>query len=231
MEELTRNELDRLTLIGNNVIVKLPADTDDKNKTLTSGIVASFIYSDKEKYAPVFGTVYKRGKKSQLRDGDQVFFHYLCWDNAKHSAESFKNGHYDSTKIALQCEGHKYLLMSESEIFFAKRDETFISMNDTVLLRGIKKDLREEVLKDARGLQVGKVWVSDSTGAIALPDISEQYRDDIAEVVCAPEGELKKGDIVYPDKYWSVPLEYEILKTVGEELFYVKLDVVLAHKN
>jgi hypothetical protein len=184
-------------------------------------------------YAPVFGEVFKRGKKSDLRDGDQVFFHYLCYGNAQHTPESFKNGHYDGTKIALECEGEKYLLMAESEVFFAKRGDRFVAMNDNVILRSVKKDMHEETLRDSKGIQVGKIWVSDTTATIIQPEVGEQYRMDIAEVVAAPENcyWLKAGDIIYPDQHWNVPLEYSILETIGETLYYIKVDVILAKRN
>lgn len=231
METITKDELSRLRLFGKNVLIQLPEDTDNKERELKSGIVASFIYSDKEKYAPVQGIVYKRSPKLEiLRDGDHVFFHYLCWGNAQHTAEQLKNGHYDGTKIGLECEGVKYLLMSETEIMFAKREERFISVNDYLLLRGIPKPLREEIIKDARGYNVGKVWVSDSTSTanIVMPDVMEPYRMDIAEVVACPEDcYVRPGDIVYPDKHWNVPLEYDILQTEKETIFYVHKDVIL----
>jgi co-chaperonin GroES (HSP10) len=232
MEKLTRKELERLILIGNKVIIKLPAETDDKNRELKSGIIASFIYADKEKYAPVFGHVYKRGKKSQLRDGDHVFFHYLCYDNAKHSFESFNNGHYDGTKMTFECEGEKYLLMEETEIFFAKRGQRYVAMNNNVLLRSIPKDLKEEILRDTKGYQVGRIWVTDATAQIAIADVEEPYRMDIAEVVAAPEGiGVRVGDIIYPDKHWDVPIEYDILETIGEKIYRIHKDVILAKKN
>lgn len=232
MENLTRSELDRLQLIGNNILIHLPSDVDDKNKTLQSGIVASFIYSDKEKYAPVFGSVYKRNSKSVLRDGDQVFFHYLCYGNANHSAESFHNGHYDGTKMTLECEGEKYLLMAETEVFFAKRGKRFVALNDIILLRSIPKQLQEEILKDTKGYQVGKIWVTDATAQIAIADVAEPYRLDIAEVVACPEGcGVRVGDIIYPDKHWDIPVEYQILETIGETLYRIHKDVILAKQN
>lgn len=233
MEKLNGEELSRLRLIKNNVLIHLPKDVDSKDRQLSSGIVASFIYSDKEKYAPVFGTVCKRTSQSNLRDGDQVFFHYLCYGNAQHTTESFRNGHYDGTKIALECEGEKFLLMAETEIFFAKRDDRYIAMNDNVLLRAIKKDLHQEELKDAKGYSLGKVWVSDTTSSMIVnTEVQEPYRLDIAEVVATPEGlGIKSGDIIYPDKHWDIPLEYDILQTIGETLYYIKKEVIFAKKN
>lgn len=235
METITKEELSRLRLFGKNVLIQLPEDTDNKERELKSGISVSFIYSDKEKYAPVQGIVVRRSPKLEiLRDGDHVFFHYLCWGNAQHTAEQLKNGHYDGTKIALECEGTKYLLMSETEIMFAKRGERFVSMNDYLLLRGIPKGLREEIIKDARGYNVGKVWVSDSTSSssIVMPDVSEPYRLDIAEVVATPENVgLKPGDFIYPMKHWDVPVHYDILNDMDETLFYTHLDVILGIKT
>lgn len=234
METITKDELSRLRLFGKNVLIQLPEDTDNKERELKSGISVSFIYSDKEKYAPVQGIVVRRSPKLEiLRDGDHVFFHYLCWGNAQHTAEQLKNGHYDGTKIALECEGTKYLLLSETEIMFAKRGERFVSMNDYLLLRAIPKGLREEIIKDARGYNVGKVWVSDSTSSssIVMPDVTEPYRLDIAEVVCCPEGMgCRVGDIIYPDRHFDVPLEYDILQTLDERIFYTHKDVILGKK-
>lgn len=230
MEKITKEEFERLRLFGRNVLIQLPSETDEKERTLKSGIAVSFIYSDKEKYAPVQGVIVKRSPKLEvLRDGDHVFFHYLCWGNAQHTAEQIHNGHYDGTKIALECDGTKYLLMSETEIFFAKRGERFISVNDYLLLRAIPKNLKEEILKDARGYNVGKVWTSDATATIVLPDMDVEYRLDIAEILCCPDGVgLKPGDIIYPDKHFDVPLEYDILQTLNEKVFYTHLDVILA---
>jgi iron only hydrogenase large subunit-like protein len=152
-----------------------------------------------------------------LQDGDHVFFHYLCWGNAQHTPEQFKNGHYDGTKIGIECEGVKYLLMSETEVFFAKRAERFISVNDYLLLRAIPKEVKEEILRDARGYNVGKVSISkESGGLITEINKEENYRLDIAEVVACPDGcFVRPGDIVYPDKHWDCPLEYEILETLS----------------
>lgn len=234
METITKEEFNRLKLFGRNVLIQLPDDTDNKERELKSGIVASFIYSDKEKYAPVQGVVVKRSPKLEiLRDGDHVFFHYLCWGNAQHTPEQFKNGHYDGTKIGLECDGVKYLLMSETEIMFAKRGERFVSMNDYLLLRAIPKGLREEIIKDARGLNVGKVWIGDSTSSanIVMPDVSEPYRLDIAEVVACPEDMgVRVGDVIFPDKHFDVPLEYDILQTLDERIFYTHKDVILGKK-
>ncbi len=233
MENLTRLELEKLKLFGNRVLIKLPAETDSKNQTLKSGLVASFIYSDKEAYAPVQGIVYKRSPTLEvLRDGDHVFFHYLCWGNANHSDESFKNGHYDGTKIALECEGEKYLLMSDTEIFFAKRGDRYVCMNDYLLLRGIPKDLKEEILRDSRGLQVGKAMISATqNGLVTALETQEPYRLDLAEVAACPDGlGVKAGDIVWPDLSWDIPLEYNILQTLGETLYYVNKEVIFGRK-
>jgi len=231
--ELTRVELDRIKLTGDNILIHLPAETDDKNQTLKSGLVASFLYSDKEKYAPVQGIVVKRsGKNDIVQDGDTAFFHYLNWGNAQQSFESFNNGHYDGTKLAITCGADKYLIMRESELFFAKRGDRYIGLNDIVILRAIPKELKQELIKDMAGNEVGKVFIEENGGLVSAICGTENYRLDLAEVVCCPEGlGIKVGDIIFPDKNWDVPLEYEILETIGETLYYVKADVILDQQN
>lgn len=234
MEKLTKEELSRLKLFGRNILIQLPPETDDTARTLKSGIVASFIYSDKEKYAPVQGVVVKRSPMlTTLRDGDHVFFHYLCWGNAQHTDEQFRNGHYDGTKIGIECEGVKYLLMSETEVFFAKRGERFVSVNDYLLLRSIPKEIKEELLKDARGYTVGKVNISETqNGLVTGINTEENYRLDIAEVVCVPEDMgVRVGDIIFPEIHWDVPIEYDVLETVGETLYYTHRDIILAKRQ
>lgn len=233
MEYLTIEELEGLKLIGRNILIRLPDNTDEKERELKSGITASFIYSDKEKYAPVQGVVHKRSPNLEvLRDGDHVFFHYLCWGNAQHTAEQFKNGHYDGTKTAIECQGTKFLLMSETEVFFAKRSDRYVCMNNYLLLRSIPLELKEEILKDANGVQIGKVLIGSSeNGLVTKVNTAEPYRLDIAEVVACPDGVgVKAGDIIYPDKHWDVQLEYDILQTLGETLYYVHKDVIFGKR-
>ena len=228
--KITREDLNRLELIGDNVLIKLPWDAGEKNQETKLGITLSFIYSDKEKYAPVYGTIVKHYEGAQVKEGDQVFFHYLCWNNSLHTAESWFNGHYDGTKTALICETEKYLLMSEAELFFAKRGDGYVCMNDYLLLKGIPKKTRKETVTDSTTGQSWNVYVSDSTAGntILTPELKESHRTDIAEVIIAPEDmELPKGAIVYCEKDWDVPLEYDVLETLGETIYRVHRDVVL----
>lgn len=220
--------MEKLKLNRNKVLIELPSYANEKVREHKSGLMINFAFSAEEVYAPVHGIIVNKGiSVDEVELGDQVFFHFLSYINAKNTPEQLKKGHYDPSKTTWDEDGKRYLLMPVDELIMAKRGEQIIALNNYVLLKAIPLKLKEEYYTDHLGIKT-KLVIQDNDSLIAEAAPSVTYRTDIAEVYSAqPHTGLKKGQIVYPHKDWDVPLEYDMLQELNETLYYVHFDVIV----
>lgn len=208
--------------INNYILVRLPEDTGKPIHKHKSGLLISSNFSSEETYSPCYGEVVKKGAAvdRRVQEGDTVFFHYLCYINARNTTEQYNNGNYDPQKSLFEYNDRLYLLMTIDNAYFVKRGDELISINDQVLLRSIPKKL-EKVDVEHNG-EKWSVLVGNDEGNILTTSIKEAYRLDVAEVISAPEDcNLVKGDIIAPPKDWDVPLEYDMLAILKEPVYFL----------
>lgn len=218
-------DLTEIEPLGNYVLLELEDDAGNQDQRRKSGIWLSFTLQKEEVYAPVYGKVLKLGESvSQVELGDKCFFHYLSYENGKHTNDKWQRGIYFPEVHSFEQGEKKYLVIREQDLLFAVRKEEIIALNENVILRSIPLELQPVEVpfyKEKSAI----IYTSSST--IIQSKGAKDYRTDIAEVVAVPkEVDLKKGDIVYPDKDWDVNAEYEILSTLDFPIFYIHKDYI-----
>jgi co-chaperonin GroES (HSP10) len=226
MEDFSGFEFNKIKPLHNNVIILLPPDTGKLLHETKSGITISSALSGEELYSPCYGTIVKVSDSvdRRVKKGDQVFFHYLCYINARNTPKQYENGGYDGSKMLFIHNGNTYLTMGIDNCYFVKRGEDLVSINDFCLLRAVP--LEGKTISVEHNGAKWNVFVSDSNGVL-LPSIKEGYRKDIAEIISAPEDTgLVKGDIVAVPEEWDVPLEYDLLSVLQQQVFFLDKEYV-----
>lgn len=223
INDLTQSEYESLKPIKDYVVIKLPEHTGKAVHEHKSGFLISSTFSSDETYSPCHGTIVKKSDSINRRveEGDTVFFHYLCYINARNTKDQQKNGGTDNTKSLFEYGGNLYLIMDISNVYFVKRGEELISINDFVLLKPIPKKLEKHEIT-IHGKTTTILSEKLSEGIISAGQNEGAYRTDIAEVLSAPEDcNLVKGDIVVPPKDWDVPLEYDMIAILKEPVYFL----------
>lgn len=223
INDYTEAEYNAIKPLYNYVVIKLPDHTNKAVHAHKSGLLISSNFSSDETYSPCYGTIEKIGHSVDRRveKGDTVFFHYLCYINARNTKEQVKNGATDNSKSLFEFNGNVYLIMGIDNVYFVKRGDEFISINDQVLLKPIPKNLTKHEIT-VHGHTSIILAEEIGSGLISVAQSSKAYRTDVAEVLSAPDDcNLVKGDIIFPPKDWDVPLEYDMIAVLKEPVYFL----------
>lgn len=204
-------------LLRKDILVKLPQSTDDVAVMQRSGIYISTL-AHKEKYNPTHGTVVQIASEvEKAQVGDEVFFGNHLWDVAKRRAfgdsdERFK-GHYVPDKVfAIKENGESYMILPEWMLYFLKRGEELIGMNQYVIAEPIEKEK-----------------LTTESGLVLVDLEEEMYQKDKYRVFLAPEGELQKGDVVHTLRHCDIVVEEELNAPIlPSKYFFIELDDIIA---
>lgn len=223
INDYSEQDFNSLRPINTNVVIKLPKHTGETVHEHKSGLLINSAFSSDETYSPCHGVIVKKGNDvdRRVQEGDTVFFHYLCYINARNTKEQQKNGGYDPSKSLFEYGGDIYLIMGIDNVYFVKRGEELVSINDFVLLKPIPKNLSKHDVTINNHTTTILVEEFDG-GIVGAPQTAKAYRTDVAEVISAPEDcNLIKGDIIAPPKDWDVPLEYDMIAVLKEPVYFL----------
>lgn len=146
----------QLSLHRDDILLRLPAETEQLTRTQPSGLEVSTLQS--QTYNPVYGTVITMYDKSatdcqlptvDCRLGDLAFFQIFTFSTAKDRAygdltnPQFANEHLPVTHYAFIYEGIWYMIIRASSLYFIKRpvtlsvaegsDEQIVVLNNYVI--------------------------------------------------------------------------------------------------
>jgi len=198
-------------LLRDDILVKLPPDTDSLLKKHKSGLYLHTL--DGLKYAPTHGAVIQVSHQTKhVSLGDEVFFGNHNWENAKTRAfgsqdERFAGHPTTHDVFAVKDNGDNYMIIPERSLYFIYRNNAIITINDIVICEPIEK-----------------VENITPSGLVIVDLKAEKHQDNKAKVFAAPSNrELKKGDIIHTLKHCDIVVEEELNNPIlPNKYFYVE---------
>ena len=252
---MERIDIEKLCPINNQVLIRVEHDIESVK--LRSGLELKLDASyDQFAHSPSEGVVValpqelRYGKmktvslphltEQELKLGDTVIFHYLCFHNAVHNTKSGNGKYfvqdgkihlfvsYDQIFLATRETGLENHQFSEEEVYansVIRDDEAkwkkVIMLNGFVLVEPVKADNVLEnsgIIIPAYIIRDEKAKLSDRLGIVRyLGSLNKEYK--FGGYPPDPEG-LKSGDVIIMEKMCDTPLQYPMHNTFNKEVDY-----------
>lgn len=197
------------------LLLELPSETEEDLTKMKSGLY--LMKREKDKYVPTHGKVIKSTSETVFID-DEVFFGNHVWGAAKFTAfgDPERPGvPLPSAYFAIK-EGDKYyLLIPDNRLYFLKRGETIIVLNNHVIAEPIKREQ--------------KIY----SGIIIVDLQPEDYINNKYRVFLAPEESgLHKGDVIDTLNHCDIEVENPLNNPIlPNRFFFIELDDILAKED
>lgn len=194
----------QLKLKPKHVLLEMPSETEEEVVKMRSGLYLKKLGD--ARYAPTHGTVLTTTAEN-VRIGDVVFFGNHVWGAAKRTAfgdPESKDTPLPSAYFALVEEGKYYLIIPENRLYFIKRGEDIIVLNNHVIAEPIK---REQEIR---------------SGLIIVDLKEDDYIPDLYKVFIAPpDSGLERGDVVNTLIHCDIEVENRIQNPLLPDRFFL----------
>lgn len=202
----------KLKLKPKHVLLEMPAETEQEVVQMNNGLYLKKLGD--AKYAPTHGVVITTTADSILV-GDTVFFGNHVWAAAKRTAfgdPESKGVPLPSAYFALIEDGRYYLIIPENRLYFIKRGEDIIVLNNHVIAEPIKK--QQEI----------------RSGLLIVDLKEEDYVEDTYRVFLAPKDSgLECGDVVTTLRHCDIEVENRLQNPVlPDKFFLIEADNIVA---
>jgi hypothetical protein len=200
------NDLMNSLLLRDLILIEVPKDS--REYTMENG-EKLLLHTDKKDdmlMQDSDGVVVKIGEKvKSVQVGDNVLYHYLLLNKGRDTP--------NSEILTFKYNDTTYLLISETQIFFAIRSGEYISLNGWYLVDGVSNDAKEIELN------VGKAFGNVlQHGIVTLA--KQDYKTDRCLIVCAPkESQYQNGEVVMTFGTWDVPIKSETMRKKEKRYF------------
>lgn len=201
-----------LKLKPRHVLLEMPIETDQEVVKMNNGLYLKKLGD--ARYAPTHGQVISTTAPNVF-EGDTVFFGNHVWLAAKRTAfgdPEAKGVYMPSAYFALEEGGKYYLIIPENRLYFIKRGDDIIVLNNHVIAEPIKK--KQEVV----------------SGLIIVDLKEEDYVEDRYRVFMAPKGsDLEPGDVVTTLRHCDIEVENRLQNPVlPDRFFLIEQDNIVA---